>query len=301
MTTRPGWETLPKEVQDAVAQRLGSPVVEWETQPGGFSPGLAERLVLADGRRLFVKIVDTVKQPSTATLHRREAEVLRTLPSSLPIAALVDAFDADNHYVLVLEDIDGHHPAVADTGAALDALTALALSSVPPGLPRARDEFVADHGAWERLRSVPPTVSDIHDAVITAAGSLLEAVDGESLTHFDARADNMLIDAYGSVRIVDWPWAVAGAPWIDPLMYLVDVLVRDPAAPAEAWLAHDAFAGASDQHIDAILAGIAGSWYECAEQPSPPGMPTLREFQRREADAAVLLLRRRWSARRLSR
>lgn len=301
MTTRPGWETLPQDVQDAVAQRLGAPVVGWETQRGGFSPGLAERLTLADGRRLFAKIVDTEQQPSTATLHRREAEVLSVLPSSLPIAAPVDAFDAENHYVLVLEDIDGHHPAVADTTVVLDALKALATSSVPLGLPRARGEFAADHGAWERLRSVPPTVADIHDVVIATAESLLEAVEGESLTHFDARADNMLIDTHGSVRIVDWPWVVVGAPWIDPLMYLVDVLVRDPDAPVEAWLDHDALTGAPDEHIDAVLAGIAGSWYECAEQPSPPGMPTLRDFQRREADAAILLLRRRWSARRLSR
>jgi hypothetical protein len=36
---------------------LGSRVVSAVTQPGGFSPGAAARLVLADGRRAFAKAV----------------------------------------------------------------------------------------------------------------------------------------------------------------------------------------------------------------------------------------------------
>ena len=48
------WADLPLRVQAAVEEILGSPVVQAVSQPGGFSPGCADRIVTADGRRAFV-------------------------------------------------------------------------------------------------------------------------------------------------------------------------------------------------------------------------------------------------------
>ena len=62
---RVDWKELPPEVRSALERRLGSPVVSATTQPKGFSPGLASRLTLADGRRAFVKAVSVAANPDS--------------------------------------------------------------------------------------------------------------------------------------------------------------------------------------------------------------------------------------------
>ena len=49
------WEALPHEVRSTLDQRLEARVIKAVTQTGGFSPGLAARLRLDDGRHVFVK------------------------------------------------------------------------------------------------------------------------------------------------------------------------------------------------------------------------------------------------------
>ena len=63
--TRLPWEALPGEVRDAIERELGSRVVRAVTQPGGFSPGVAARLELEDGGRVFVKAVGPEPNPDS--------------------------------------------------------------------------------------------------------------------------------------------------------------------------------------------------------------------------------------------
>ena len=51
------WDRLPSEIRVVIEQRLGATVTRAATSPGGFSPGLAARLELEDGRRVFAKAV----------------------------------------------------------------------------------------------------------------------------------------------------------------------------------------------------------------------------------------------------
>src|SRR5437868_5636251 len=46
---RPAWRTLPDPVRDAIAERLPAPVIAVADQGGGFTPGVAAQLRLADG------------------------------------------------------------------------------------------------------------------------------------------------------------------------------------------------------------------------------------------------------------
>ena len=64
------WADLPDQVQHAVAAVLGAPVVHAESQPGGFSPGTADRVVTAAGARAFVKAVSPELNPDSVALHR---------------------------------------------------------------------------------------------------------------------------------------------------------------------------------------------------------------------------------------
>src|SRR5215831_12914943 len=70
---RLAWAELPAPVRAAIEARFGVPVVAARDQSGGFSPGLAARLRLADGQRVFVKAVNAGRNPESPGMYRREA------------------------------------------------------------------------------------------------------------------------------------------------------------------------------------------------------------------------------------
>src|SRR5690606_38571572 len=109
--TRPTWHDLPASVHAAVGELLGSPVVAAESQPGGFSPGTADRVVTAGGRRAFVKVTGTALNDRSAQFHRREAEIVGAL-SSPAIPALIGVVDLGDWVAIVSEQVDGHPPAL---------------------------------------------------------------------------------------------------------------------------------------------------------------------------------------------
>lgn len=105
------WDDLPASVRARVQRGLGALVVEHRSYPGGYSPGTADRVVAANGSVAFVKAVHPEQNPSTPALHLAELRVMRSLPPGLPVPALLDGFESDGWVVLVLEHVDGAHPA----------------------------------------------------------------------------------------------------------------------------------------------------------------------------------------------
>src|SRR5690242_11194953 len=81
---RTPWEAVPASVREAVQGSLGARVLGAETQRSGFSPGVAARLRLADGRRAFVKAVSGALNPESPGIHRDEIRIARALPASVP-------------------------------------------------------------------------------------------------------------------------------------------------------------------------------------------------------------------------
>ena len=110
---RRDWSELPRHLVAALEDALGSPIVTASTQPGGFSPGIAARVVCEDRRRAFVKAVASVPNPRSPDFHRREARIVGGLPDAAPVPRLVWFHDEgpDGWVVLALEDVDGHEPA----------------------------------------------------------------------------------------------------------------------------------------------------------------------------------------------
>lgn len=307
---RTTWTDVPAVLRERIETVLGGAVAQAESQAGGYSPGGADRVVTADGRRAFVKTLSRSRNPDGFGMHEREAEVMGHLPGSVQAPRLIDTVrgtvDGDDWIALVIEDVDGHHPGTAGDGsdvtAVLDALDTLPTATgTLAQLPRVADDLVEDFGAWDRMAAsgvpdvVPAHVVAAAPAMARAARGAAAAVDGDSLAHVDCRADNLLVDADGVVWVIDWPWAAVGAHWLDPLTYLLDVLVRGEDADVEHHLAtHRVFAGVPASSVDAVLAGLAGTFFEKASRPAIPHMPTLRDFQRREGLAAAEWLLRRW-------
>lgn len=308
---RTNWDELPTTLRARIEDALGAPVVESESQPSGWSPGSADRVVTTDGRRAFVKALARARNGDGIDLHRREARVMAAIPEGVRSPRLVAAFDEvhddDTWVALVLDDIDGHHPGAdrdgRDTPAVLDALDTLPRATgTLAALPRMTDELGDEFGAWDRMLTtglpsvVPPVVASAASELAEAARGAVALVDGDHLVHADCRADNLLVDREGRVWIVDWPWAGVGAHWLDPLTYLLDALVRGEDDDVDHHLStHPVFAGVDAAAVESVLAALAGLFLEKAARPAPPNMPTIRDFQRREGIAAAEWVLRRWT------
>ncbi|MGL3199634.1 MULTISPECIES: phosphotransferase [Curtobacterium] len=309
---RTSWTEVPTTLRARIETALGGPVVEAVSQASGWSPGSADRVVTAEGRRAFVKSVARSRNGDSADLHRREARVMAAIPPEVQAPRLIAAFDevhdGDDWIALVLDDVAGRHPGADgrghDTTAVLDALDTLPRATgTLAALPRVADDLRHEFAAWDRMLAtalapeVPEDVAAAADRLAAAARGADSLVDGDHLVHADCRADNLLVDDDGLVWVVDWPWASVGAHWLDPLTYLLDVLVRGEDDDVDHHLdSHPVFAGLDGTTVDAVLAALAGLFLEKAAQPAPPAMPTIRDFQRSEGVAAARWVLRRWAA-----
>lgn len=292
---RIGWADLPDGVRAFVESVLNGPVVDAVSQRGGFSPGTADRVRTADGRRAFVKAVCADLNEHSPQLHRREAQVTAALPAWLPVPRLLGVHDDGDWVALVFSDVEGRNPRTPwrerDVRAVLDTLVDLAKATPPSGLPTAADTLADDFTGWHRLADHPP--ADLHpwaagnlDLLVAEATRGIAALDGDTLVHMDIRADNLIIGPAG-VTVVDWPWAARGPSWLDSTMLLTNVRLHG-GHDCGALLSDVARAHRADRDdLLAVLAGFAGFFADWGRRPPPPGLPTVRAFQRAQGDALL--------------
>jgi aminoglycoside phosphotransferase (APT) family kinase protein len=295
---RIGWADLPAHVRAAVDQILAAPVVHARTQPGGFSPGSADRVLTDNGRRAFVKAAGVEQNEMTIELHRREARVAAGLPATVPAPALLGVHDDGQWIALVFEDVDGRHPATPWVAHEIDAVMAAlaqvaAATQVTSRLPTAVDELASDLAGWHRIAADRPADLDPWalsriDYLCGLSDRALTALQGDHLVHTDIRADNLLVRSDGTVAVVDWPWATRGPVWLDRLLLLVNVNLFG-GHDVEKLLTKHVDAGRDD--ITAVLAGLAGYLLDAARLPPPRGLPTLRGFQAAQGERTLAWLK----------
>ena len=133
-------------------------------------------------------------------------------------------------------------------------------------------------GGWERANL--PRLADLESR-------WQDAARGETLLHADLRSDNLLLTPDGGVMVVDWPYAVAGAAWVDALLFLISAAADGGADPASAWESFGPARSADPAAADAVLAAAAGDFTLQTLLPPPPNLPSLRGHQRRKAAAAT--------------
>lgn len=294
---RPAWAELPAGLRSRIEEALDAAVTVAESRPGGWSPGSADRVLLADGRRAFVKTASADVNAVTVRLHRREAEVLRMLHGAGTAPGLLAVVDEPPWFAVLVEDVDGRHPdprGVGDTVAVLDAVGRL--PAAIPGLAALEEDLAPFAEAWTRLAedglAMLPEVArqplPILDRLARRAPELLA---GDSVVHGDLRLDNVLIDAAGRARIIDWPSAARGVRWFDGVTYLLDV--RGQGGDPLPHLDHPVFAEASRQGIDALLALLAGYFFDSARRPPVPGLEGIRGFQRFQGEVVLDWLQER--------
>jgi aminoglycoside phosphotransferase (APT) family kinase protein len=296
---RIGWDDLPPSVHAAVAGILGGPVVEAVSQVGGFSPGSADRVRLADGSRAFVKAVSAAQNEQSVQLHRTEARVTAALPADVPAPRLLGFHDDGTWVALVFADVEGRQPHVPWQQDELEAvLAALRRLAVPvTGLPTLPALLADNFAGWRRLAADPPVSLDAWaasnlDLLVELADRGAAALAGDRLVHVDIRADNLLIRPDGSVMVVDWPSAAVGAAWFDTLALVLNVRLYGGEI-ADSVL--DVFEP-DPADVTAVIAGLTAFFTDRAREPEPPGLPTLRRFQQDQADVMLPWLRDRLDA-----
>lgn len=305
------FEALPDRLRAWVDATLGAPVVSWEEQVGGMSPGCATRVVAADGTRAFVKAVGNQLNPDSPTLFRREIDVLHLIGENPLWASLRASYDDGDWVALLLEDVPGGHPDLADDAdmeallGATDRLTdvlggvrpprATATTIAQPGVIDARARYRAWSTALDHLAEIPddllPAKVRRHPARLHRLVALLQEGDTH-LSHWDVRVDNLLRPEPGRIVFVDWGAAAVAPPWTDPLLARFE-RVEDPWFD-ESVARSPVLAEAGEDRVTGFLVafGLALAW-QSTLQREDVGLPTLNEFRRTQAQRALHAAARR--------
>gem|GEM_PF-1964057 len=231
------WSDVPAGVRADIERVVGAAVVEAHNQPGGFSPGVAARCLLDDGRRCFLKTVSTAQNPDSPRAHRDEARIAAALPPDLGSPLLWHVVDDGDWVTLVFEDVDGVAPTqpwtveeLARVFAALDQLAERATPSPVRGLPTFGDRHHTSFRGFRELAGAQVTNSSLDRWTVQHLDRLAEleaewepASRGDTLVHSDVRADNLLVTRTGRIVLVDWPHACTGAPWLDKALLIPSV------------------------------------------------------------------------------
>lgn len=299
---RADWETLPDAVRDWASGVLGAPVVAARTQTGGFSPGVAARLTCAGGVTAFLKAVSSTANPDSPRLYRYEREVAARLPAHPAFPRLLDAYDADGWVALLFEDVPGGTPGLpwspADLTRVLDTLTEVrtVLDPAPAVADDAAEKLGGLLARWAELAADPPADLDPWVAANLddlAAMARTAPASGTALVHLDLRADNILVTGSGRVCLVDWAQAVRGPAWMDVVILLLEVAAHGGHDVDRIVAGHPLTRDVDPGEVTQVVLAVAGMFeYKC-RQPAPPGLPTLRAFQRAYARTATGWLRRR--------
>jgi aminoglycoside phosphotransferase (APT) family kinase protein len=300
------WQELPPNVRDAIERLNGSAVVEARTAHGGFSPGLASALTLADGRTVFAKAISDDVTPGAADLYRRERDVLRALPPTLPVPELLAESDDEGWVVLIYRHVGGRVPNPSrpeDLKAMLSTFEQLAtlLTPSPISAPTFEKSWAWQFDSWSRAKvaadalaiSIDPWISDNFEAVEATAAHWREATRGAALIHADLRADNMILTEHGIV-VVDWPEACIAAPWLDAVL-AAPSMAMFPGAPEPGSMIDNlpAAAAVEPDELTTAVAAMTGFFLCASVLPAIPALPTLRAFQREQGTIAASWLRRR--------
>jgi aminoglycoside phosphotransferase (APT) family kinase protein len=242
-------------------------------------------------------------------MHRREARIAAALPASVPTPRLLWSYDDGDWVAILFEDVEGRTPATPwraeELSRVLTAVTQLveSLTPSPIAVETIAERLHEPLQGWRTLESAARAQRDDLGGVPDWAWRNLEqlaalesewesASAGETLLHFDLRADNILLTA-DRVLVVDWPHASLGAGWMELLQILPSIAMQGGPKPWEIFDSHPLGRGAPDRQVTAVLAAVAGYFIRQSRLPAPPGLPTLRAFQRDQGIPAVKWLKRR--------
>lgn len=302
---------LPDAVRGWIAHALGGEITSSDDKVGGFSPGVAAVVTTDGGARGFVKAVGSSINTESVAFHRAENAVMARLPPAesvlRPVASESLQVDGEDWEIMIFPVIDGdppRHPwSARDVDRVLDALVVLGDQFTPSPWPSddtRMAKLTAFFRGWTRIQQDPSLPWAEHPWVAARLPDLIALepevhcrLRGDTLSHCDLRADNVLLTT-DRVWFVDWAHARNAARWVDPVLLLCDFVASgaDRADGGEVDIAdlvasHKAFADADDRLVWATMATLGATLHWLSRQEPPPGLPTIREFQHVQSEALL--------------
>lgn len=303
------WHALPGSLRQAVETQFGARISRVVTQSEGFSPAVAARITLDGGTRLFLKAAGPRPNPEAPLIYRMEIGIAAQLPPGAPAPRLLWTHDDGEWVALVFEDVVGATPALPwvrpELDRVIDAVVELARTMTPSPVraPSISSRLATQFAGWRavmaegdealsRISRVDAWAGRNAEQLALLEESWVRLAVGDSLIHGDIRADNVLVTK-DRVIFVDWPWASVGPEWIDLAFFLPSVAMQGGPEPWSIFDASPVGRSAPPEAVTAVLAALAGFlvWNSC--RPPPPGLPTLRSFQRAQGLATLRWLRQR--------
>ena len=302
---------LPDPVADWIAATLGGSIAEAVDTRGGFSPGVAAVVTTSAGSRGFVKTVGTSINAESVQFHRAENAVMARMPRHdsilRPVASESIQIEADEWEVMIFPVIDGETPphpwTESDVLRVLDAVVDLGAAFTPspwPDDPERTKKLVAFFRGWTRIDGEPddpwrddPWISRHFDDLVALEPLLAARLPGDTLSHTDLRADNVMLTS-DRVWLIDWAHARNAARWVDPVLLMCDVIAsgadRDDGGGIDIpklFATHRAFDGTDATLVGAVVGTLAATLHWFARQPPPPGLRTIRAFQHAQAESML--------------
>lgn len=295
-----------------VARLLGAPVIRAVRTYGGYGPSATYRLTTADGSVAFFK--GTYPLPEGSRVRwalDREERVYRRLGGTIqPWApAYLGSVRADGWHGLLLEHLGGA-PLLPWTptkaSRAVRSYAAFHDSTLGRPMPRwlSRTQHREFSGFWRRMAAdevarvrLAALAKDRSDearhwlnahlpALRSAERALRAAPEPHALLHFDTRSDNLRL--HGELlRIFDWPFASVGPAEFDAAAF-VQAIEAEGGPGCEQTLGwYESALPLRREVVVGSVAGISGYFADRAPRPDMPGLPRLRQIQRRQLRASL--------------
>jgi phosphotransferase family enzyme len=244
------WEALPEPVRALLEELAGGRVVSATNCAGGYSPGLASQLELADGRQVFAKAISSEDWPMEYQMYIDEARITTRLPAGVSAPRLIGTASYGAYLVLVFEYVAGREPQDPWQPEELErVLEAIGAHPAPDGLPGDFPRL----GGWRETYDVPGW--DRAD-LIALEDRGLEVVQGNELVHGDLYPHNILLGA-DRVYFVDWPHARRGSASLD-VIALLSTAAWHGLDPEPYAAKHPLTVRLDPDDLTAILAAHAG-------------------------------------------
>jgi hypothetical protein len=279
----------PAEARARIDALLGARSTDYAFVEGGYSPVARWRVRVAGGDSVFVKMART---DHTCRAIRNEHAVLRGLDVDFA-PRLIDFDDHPEHPVLVIEDLTRARWPPPWDRALVHAVqeTLHRMHATPTALPPFAEVHAGEDRGWHAVAAEPAAFLALGLAsqrwLDRALPALLDAearadLEGDSLTHFDVRSDNLCLAPRGVV-LIDWNLACRGRPEMD-LGFWLPSLEMEGGPPPETFL---------PRH-PTVAAWVSGFFAARAGLPTIPEAPRVRAVQRAQLVPAL-----RWVARAL--
>lgn len=313
------WRGVPRAIRNALADALGTPIVNAMRTRGAFGPTPAFRLRLADGRRVFVKGCSPAFTDEMREAFRHELLVYEELGGQIGAwtPAVRGHVTRDGWELLALDDLGPETVPPWSPGVARSVVRSFAEFHaacrhivIPDWVRRPAQWLKGEAYLWawtgdpdaiaQRATVAGRLAAEAADW-LASVGPSLAAISCRLLTtdtppqllHLDVRSDNIRWKD-GRLYLFDWADLVAGAPELDLALFTQTITVESGLAPERIVAWYEEVCALDGPLLDAAVCAVAGLFGNEAWRPDGPVMPRLRAFQREQ-----LVVSLEWALRRL--